>query len=148
MANSAAVANDASFRPLIGPHGPHRATFEADKYCQFDPLWRALSTSASAPGGATHQFVPRRGRVADAALHFHADDFELRILCKGRGKSVKRFGDSIEFGPRLLPTAMVILFIGKEQHLILTVVEQEYHQEIHGLRKNGGPNSNAGLEDA
>jgi hypothetical protein len=43
---------------------------------------------------------------------------------------------ALSFGPRLLPTAMVILFIWKNgDRPILTVLGQEFHWEFASLRK-------------
>jgi len=74
--------------------------------------------------------------MADSALHFHADDFELSIVSKSRRKCLESFRNGVELRAALAADGNGDLFIWKNgDRPILTVLGQEFHWEFASLRK-------------
>ncbi len=72
-------------------------TFQADEVLPWrTALPRHLHQCFRALASAAHQFIPRRRRVTDSALDFHADDFELGIVSQCPRKGLEGFCDGIK----------------------------------------------------
>src|SRR6266478_4535464 len=116
------------------------AAFKTNEILPHRPIFaRQLRQRLSALTRPAHQFFPRRRRVTDSALHFHADDFELSFGGQHGRKRLERLVHRIKLRAALAADGEDDLFHSNEnQRADCNGTLLEFSLRIREAEENSG----------